>query len=166
MSKGSEAQKQRPYELLWMLWFDEKSISKLVTFQTACMYFIINIQLKHMINVQYNMVYEQTNGRKKHTLRLASVMVSISSFLKDVSFSNRESIHLIIISIILIFLKVYHSQKILLQNSIFRVRTRIRRLNSIWKDFGYVLFYLLDCIMKWCWVGQALVFLGERKIPS
>ena len=85
------------------------------------------------------MVYEQTNGRKKHTLRLASVMVSISSFLKDVSFSNRESIHLIIISIILIFLKVYHSQKILLQNSIFRVRTRIRRLNSIWKDFGYVL---------------------------
>ena len=122
-------------------------ISCLFTFQTACMYFIINIQLKHMINVQYNMVYEQTNGRKKHTLRLASVMVSISSFLKDVSFSNRESIHLIIISIILIFLKVYHSQKILLQNSIFRVRTRIRRLNSIWKDFGYVLFYLLDCIV-------------------
>ena len=123
-------------------------ISCLFTFQTACMYFIINIQLKHMINVQYNMVYEQTNGRKKHTLRLASVMVSISIFLKDVSFSNRELIHLIIISIILIFLKVYHSQKILLQNSIFRVRTRIRRLNSIWKDFGYVLFYLLDCIMK------------------
>ena len=141
-------------------------ISCLFTFQTACMYFIINIQLKHMINVQYNMVYEQTNGRKKHTLRLASVMVSISSFLKDVSSSNRESIHLIIISIILIFLKVYHSQKILLQNSIFRVRTRIRRLNSIWKDFGYVLFYLLDCIMMWCWVGQALVFLGERKILS
>ena len=26
--KGSEAQKQRPYELLWMLRFDEKSISK------------------------------------------------------------------------------------------------------------------------------------------
>ena len=154
MIKGSEAQKQRPYELLWMLWFDEKSISKLVTFQTACMYFIINIQLKHMINVQYNMVYEQTNGRKKHTLRLASVMVSISSFLKDVSSSNRESIHLIIISIILIFLKVYHSQKILLQNSIFRVRTRIRRLNSIWKDFGYVLFYLLDCIMR-CDAGWA-----------
>ena len=25
--KGSEAQKQRPHELLWMLWFDEKSIS-------------------------------------------------------------------------------------------------------------------------------------------
>ena len=25
--KGSEAQKQRPNELLWMLWFDEKSIS-------------------------------------------------------------------------------------------------------------------------------------------
>ena len=27
MIKGSEAQKQRPYELLWMLRFDEKSIS-------------------------------------------------------------------------------------------------------------------------------------------
>ena len=27
MIKGSEAQKQKPYELLWMLWFDEKSIS-------------------------------------------------------------------------------------------------------------------------------------------
>ena len=27
MIKGSEAQKQRAYELLWMLWFDEKSIS-------------------------------------------------------------------------------------------------------------------------------------------
>ena len=26
--KGSEAQKQRPYELLWMLWFDGKIISK------------------------------------------------------------------------------------------------------------------------------------------
>ena len=26
--KGSEAQKQRPDELLWMLWFDEKSIFK------------------------------------------------------------------------------------------------------------------------------------------
>ena len=27
MIEGSEAQKQRPYELLWMLWFDGKSIS-------------------------------------------------------------------------------------------------------------------------------------------
>ena len=27
MIKGSETQKQRPHELLWMLWFDEKSIS-------------------------------------------------------------------------------------------------------------------------------------------
>ena len=27
-NKGSEAQKQRPEELLWMLWFDEKSIFK------------------------------------------------------------------------------------------------------------------------------------------
>ena len=27
--KGSEAQKQKPCELLWMLWFDEKSISTL-----------------------------------------------------------------------------------------------------------------------------------------
>ena len=27
MIKESEAQKQRPHELLWMLWFDEKSIS-------------------------------------------------------------------------------------------------------------------------------------------
>ena len=27
MIKGSDAQKQRPDELLWMLWFDEKSIS-------------------------------------------------------------------------------------------------------------------------------------------
>ena len=27
--KGSEAQKQRPHEFLWMLWFDEKSISNL-----------------------------------------------------------------------------------------------------------------------------------------
>ena len=27
MSKGSEAQKQRPPKLLWMLWFDEKSMS-------------------------------------------------------------------------------------------------------------------------------------------
>ena len=26
--KGSEALKQRPDELLWMLWFDEKSISR------------------------------------------------------------------------------------------------------------------------------------------
>ena len=25
--KGSEVQKQRPHELLWMLWFDEKNIS-------------------------------------------------------------------------------------------------------------------------------------------
>ena len=24
--KGSEVQKQRPHKLLWMLWFDEKSI--------------------------------------------------------------------------------------------------------------------------------------------
>ena len=28
MIKGSEARKQRPYKLLWMLWFDGKSISK------------------------------------------------------------------------------------------------------------------------------------------
>ena len=27
--EGSEAQNQRPHELLWMLWFDEKSISNL-----------------------------------------------------------------------------------------------------------------------------------------
>ena len=27
MIKGSEAQKQRPHKLLWMLWFDEKNIS-------------------------------------------------------------------------------------------------------------------------------------------
>ena len=27
--KGSRAQKQRPYELLWTLWFDEKSISNI-----------------------------------------------------------------------------------------------------------------------------------------
>ena len=27
--KGSEAQKQRPDKLLWMLWFDEKSILSL-----------------------------------------------------------------------------------------------------------------------------------------
>ena len=26
--KGSEAQEQRPEKLLWMLWFDEKSISE------------------------------------------------------------------------------------------------------------------------------------------
>ena len=29
--KGSEAQKQRPHELLWMLWFDEKNISNVCT---------------------------------------------------------------------------------------------------------------------------------------
>ena len=29
--KGSEAQKQRPDELLWMLWFDEKNISIILT---------------------------------------------------------------------------------------------------------------------------------------
>ena len=28
--KGSETQKQSPYELLWMLWFDGKSISNLL----------------------------------------------------------------------------------------------------------------------------------------
>ena len=28
--KESEAQKQRPCELLWLLWFDEKSISKVL----------------------------------------------------------------------------------------------------------------------------------------
>ena len=27
MIKGSEVQKERPHELLWMLWFDEKSMS-------------------------------------------------------------------------------------------------------------------------------------------
>ena len=31
MVKGSEAEKQRPHELLWMLWFDEKSISNVRT---------------------------------------------------------------------------------------------------------------------------------------
>ena len=30
--KGSEAQKQRPHKLLWMLWFDKKSISNLYIF--------------------------------------------------------------------------------------------------------------------------------------
>ena len=30
--KRSEAQKQRPHELLWMLWFDEKSVSSYSTF--------------------------------------------------------------------------------------------------------------------------------------
>ena len=28
MIKGSGVQKQKPHELLWMLWFDGKSISK------------------------------------------------------------------------------------------------------------------------------------------
>ena len=32
MIKGSEAQKQKPYKLLWMLWFDEKSISNVYRF--------------------------------------------------------------------------------------------------------------------------------------
>ena len=33
--KGSAAQKQRPHQLLWMLWFDEKSISNVHTSQHA-----------------------------------------------------------------------------------------------------------------------------------
>ena len=32
--KGSEAQKQRLYELLWTLWFDEKSISNVSSSST------------------------------------------------------------------------------------------------------------------------------------
>ena len=32
--KGSEAQKQRLHEFLWMLWFDEKSISNVSTYRT------------------------------------------------------------------------------------------------------------------------------------
>ena len=39
--KGSEAQKQRPCKLLWMLWFDEKSISKVHTiFRRSSLYYV------------------------------------------------------------------------------------------------------------------------------
>ena len=34
--KGSEAQKQRPNEIVWMLWFDEKSISNVYTYHCCC----------------------------------------------------------------------------------------------------------------------------------
>ena len=34
--KGSEAQKQRPNKLLWMLWFDGKSISSLKICKLVC----------------------------------------------------------------------------------------------------------------------------------
>ena len=44
--KGSEAGKQRPHELLWMLWFDEKSISNLVPLQYV---WLQNIKTKHEI---------------------------------------------------------------------------------------------------------------------
>ena len=57
--------------------------------------------VKHMINVQYNMVYEQTNSRIKHTynIRLASVMV-INFFKRCTIFIQYrgELIHLILVS--------------------------------------------------------------------
>ena len=37
--KGSEAQKQRPHELLWMLWFDEKSISSEHTYLPVLLFY-------------------------------------------------------------------------------------------------------------------------------
>ena len=45
--KGSEAQKQRPHELLWMLWFDEKSISNVVLFYS----YIIRVEKKSRLKV-------------------------------------------------------------------------------------------------------------------
>ena len=41
--KGSEAQKQRPHELLWMLWFDEKSLSKMHNQQKFIEFVKINL---------------------------------------------------------------------------------------------------------------------------
>ena len=37
MIKGSEAQKQRSHKLLWMLWFDEKTIPNVA--YRACIFF-------------------------------------------------------------------------------------------------------------------------------
>ena len=45
MIKQAEAQKQRPHELLWMLWFDGKSISKVHT--TAEFYRILYCSLNN-----------------------------------------------------------------------------------------------------------------------
>ena len=42
----SEAQKQRPYELLWMLWFDEKSISIVYTIKKEGFPFIYTLMIR------------------------------------------------------------------------------------------------------------------------
>ena len=44
--KGSEAQKQRPHKLLWMLWFDEKSVSSILTYYIENRYFLILITFR------------------------------------------------------------------------------------------------------------------------
>ena len=43
--KGSEAQKQRPYELLWILWFDEKSISNYMQQRSKQLLLLVSSQL-------------------------------------------------------------------------------------------------------------------------
>ena len=51
----SEAQKQRPHELLWMLWFDEKSIfNKLTSFkQYRLLISLFRNKHTYVLNVTY-----------------------------------------------------------------------------------------------------------------
>ena len=51
MIKGSEAQKQRPHELLWMLCFDEKSISSCIAIHwwRECVVYFFPVQTRTFI---------------------------------------------------------------------------------------------------------------------
>ena len=60
MIKGSDAQKQMPHKLLWMLWFDEKSISNV-----------------HLYLMHYAFVKAYAKGREKNDE--SNVIVSIFS---------------------------------------------------------------------------------------
>ena len=45
--KGSEVQKQRPHELLWMLWFDGKSISNVYKYNILLWAEILGVIVVH-----------------------------------------------------------------------------------------------------------------------
>ena len=65
--KGSEAQKQRPHKLLWMLWFDEKSVSSILTYyiENRCFLILITFRIFKVFSSEVLIILQDTLGQNE-----------------------------------------------------------------------------------------------------
>ena len=97
MIKGSETQKQRLHELLWMLWFDEKSISNVLILLSRlgehisrlCNHYWVSVPIRANFFYQCLQNFNIAKFVKKGQYAIRSLR-DISHELRDLEQSNAE----------------------------------------------------------------------------